>query len=286
MGSQRLRILKVSALNLTSEPPFHSQRYIELFDFIFSLNPAPLGWFGHERLTLYRYSVQEDILSGYFGRYTHIDPNSPWWDSDERRAIIDSEGHPVPQVREGIGPNFKEIPFCFFPKKHTLIFDIQNITPHQFFKGFISLLSNKEIVNRFGEISVTVLPREDALESILKIPNLIKIKFLLTIPNPDLLNALEKDFVERMERMGARLTEQRYISQTDKNIEPDDELISMMKLASKNGYVESTGKDSNGRQITKSTKQYPWKERVEYGEGESKINVIKRYAQHFLDSLR
>ena len=99
----RQRTMWLAALNVTSEPPFNSQRYAALFRLILDKTPAPLGIFGQERLTLYRFAQDGNIIEGAFGRYTYIDPNSPWWDSEERKALVDSQGKPLPQVREGIG---------------------------------------------------------------------------------------------------------------------------------------------------------------------------------------
>ena len=286
MNHTRGKKMRIAVLNITSEPPFDPNRYLDLFNFIYEMDPAPIGIFGHERLTLYRCNIENGNVFGEFGRYTYIDPNSPWWDSDERKALLDSEGNPMPQVREGIGPNFKEITFYFFSKSHLLYFDLKNITPHQLLNGLTSIISNEEVLNNFGKVNITIMPKEDALDIVLRIPNLKNIKFSLTIPNPDTLNIYEKNFEERMARMGARTTEQKFTSQTDKNLEPDAELISMMELASKNGYVQSAGKDADGKKITRSTKQYPLIEKVVRYAGESKIKCLKRIGEFFTEEIK
>jgi len=276
----------MAAVNVTSEPPFTPQRYADLFHLIINKSPAPVGMFGQERLTLYRFARNGNVIEGSFGRYTYIDPHAPWWDSEERKALVDGEGNPLPQVRQGIGPNFKEIPFIFFLDWHILVFDISFISPNQFFRGAQGVLAAWDIQEEFGAINLTVFPAVDALDKVLSLQQVRSIKFLLTIPNPDDLGDLEQEILDRMLTLGAGKTKQEYTSQQDSEIMPDSELKAVMSLASRNGYVEATGQDHNGKIQKHSTKEYPWQERAIYEDTEPKRSVLRRWGKWFAEKLR
>ena len=282
---RRARVMWMAAVNVTSELPFIPERYADLFQLIIDKSPAPVGEFGQERLTLYRFARNDNVIEGAFGRYTYIDPNSPWWDSEERKALVDDQGRPLPQVRQGIGPNFKEIPFIFFLDWHILVFDISVISPNQFFRGAQGVLADFAIREKFGVINLTVFPEKDVLDKVLSLQQVKSIKFLLTIPNPDVLGVLEQNFLDRMLTIGAGKTKQEYTSQQDTEIEPDNELKAVMTLASRNGYVEAIGQD-NGKTRKRSTKEYPWREKATYDNLEQKERILQRWGRWFAEKLR
>ena len=259
----RQRVAYLSAINIATEPPHSPNRYVEIFNYLHQATPTIVGRFSNERLTLSSLEIKDNIISGAFTRYTYIDPNAPWWDSEERKNLVDPEGNPIPQVREGIGPNSKFIYFSFFLEKHILIIDLQNISIHQFHKALMGMLANQAIMEKFGKINSTVIPEQDALTKVLSLKKIERLTYKLTIPNPDVIAGLEDAFTKRMQTIKVGTSELTLVALED-GITPDDELKAELNIASRNGYAASSGRNERGERETRSTKEYPKKIRRTY----------------------
>jgi hypothetical protein len=227
------------------------------------MTPSALGRIGkHERIMLDYFAGDALSLSGSFARFTHIDPNSPWWDAENRAAILDESGNPVPQVRRGIGPNLEHIYFSFIPESHLLVFDTRHISPKQFARGLQEIVSRDEITSQFGEIGITVVPKHDDIDKLLMLPRKRQIRVVITLPNgPDVPDTLEGRIKVRYERMNVRKAETVLVGQTDHNIEVDAELRAAVNVAATNGFAEVSYVGDSGVLETKSTKDYPRKEK-------------------------
>jgi len=189
----RQAVIWVYGLNISAEPPHSSQKYATLFQLI--KNEKIIGAFGNERLEINYFNIDIDTIYGAFVRYTYIDQNVPWWDSEAGKELIDEEGNPIPQVQSGKGPNKKDVFFAFSLEHHKLLIDSKNISIFQLQRAIATMLSNEKIVNSLGRINVTVIPAQDAIEKVLSIHRVNKISYKLTIPNPDIMgtHSLETD---------------------------------------------------------------------------------------------
>jgi hypothetical protein len=257
----RRKTLKVSAINITIEPPHAPSRYVEIFNLMRSISPPSIGTISrNERVMLDYFAQREDgteYIVGAFARFTFIDPNSPWWDSSSRSALLDNQGRPVPQVRDGVGPNLRHIHFQFMPQNHLLVFDVREISPSQLVKGLAGILSHRIILEQYGPVSLTLVPDHDVLSRMLALPQKRRLRILLTMPNTDVVSDNEGDILERYESMGLAKTEQTYAAQASRSLEPDSELKTVMNMAVQNGFVEVSGKDEEGKPAHLSTKDYP-----------------------------
>ena len=278
-GTGRQRVAYISGINIASAPPHSPQKYLNIFEYLGSGDINAIGSFGNERLTLSTQSIEGDIISGTFIRYTYIDPNSPWWDSQERKILVDEEGKPIPQVRYGIGPNTKPIYFSFDINRHILLVDLHNISINQMVRALGSIFSSDNFKSVFGEINSTIIPSSDAIEKVLSLRTIKRIKMSLTIPNADVASLSEEEIYARMNGMNAGKIEHEYVCQTDKSLEPDDELKLILNVASRNGYVSSSGRNERDKKESRSTKAYPKRERETYPASVNRFDAIKSIAK-------
>ena len=252
-----LMTLKAAALNITTEPPHTPGRYVEIFNFIRQMESPPSGAIaGSDRLMLNYFGQDKNTLIGTFARYTHIAPNSPWWDTENRQAILDVEGNPVPQTREGIGPNLRDVSFIFYIDSHLFTIDCRNISPNQFAKGLNIIFAHEAIASQFGPITVTVVPTSDALERLITLPNKRRIEIVFTLPNGEVPDE-EESILQRYKSMNAGRAQEIVTGQAEHSLEPDAELKTKMKISQINGYTTVDYIQSNGKLDRKSTKDFP-----------------------------
>lgn len=283
----RPKKLNVSAINITTTPPHSPENYLKLFNLIRDITPPPSGKISkNERMMLAYFAENEGVIIGVMAAYTHIDPNSPWWDSENRKAILDQNGQPVPQTRKGIGPNLREIPFIFFTNGHRIIFDTRGISPNQMFKGLAELFSHQLILSTIGEIFLTVEPEKDVLESMMHtVYSKNKFFIHLTMPNSDTVSDQEEKILNRYRDIGVGKTDQSYVKSGNDEIRPDAELLATASIANQNGYVTISGKDINGDPVSLSTKEYPKKMSATYRDAQY-WPAFKKLAQKMLKSVR
>lgn len=259
----RLKRLEVAAINITTELPHTRERYQQLFYMLRDLRPWVIGGIGrHERITIAFFGEDALSISGSFVRYTRIERDSPWWDEENRKVLIDDAGRPEPQVREGVGANSRHIYFHFLLDEHLLIFDTREISPRQLVRGLAQMVTRDEFVKEFGQVDITAEPNKDVLAQLLALPRKKTIKIMLSLPNgPDALETIGGRFKARLERMNLAKLEERYVGQSEGEIIPDDELKATMGLAASNGYTEVEYIGERGKLEKMSTKEYPLRER-------------------------
>ncbi|WP_084457856.1 DUF4747 family protein [Desulfocurvus vexinensis] len=252
--------LTVAVANVTLEPPHSPERYFQLIEAVISKEKPIAGKIGGDsRLMLDYYASHDAVVSGAFARFTYIDPGSPWWDSRNRKAILNEKGQPVPQVREGIGPNLKQVNFIFMLDGHRVVFDVRNISPGGFLKGLMGIFSDPFIANEFGPVNVTIEPEHDAIDKILAVPNKRKIYIKFSMPNGDVPSLLEEDILRRYREMDLGSTEQTYTALSGMDLKVDKEIDAKMKIASQNGFATVSGRDESHKRVVMSTKDYPLK---------------------------
>ncbi|EPR42151.1 putative cytoplasmic protein [Desulfovibrio sp. X2] len=281
-----LKKLSVAAINVTTEPPHHPSRYLELFELIRGIQPALSGGVhGDRRMMLHYFAETEGIIKGAFATYTQIDPESPWWDAENHSAILDNHGRPVPQVKLNLGPNFRDVNFIFYSAGHKLFIDTSNISPLQFARAFSEIANSIDLFEKMGRIGVTVEPARDLIDRIVSFPYKQKITINFIMPNPDITNQSEERIVERFQKMNASRTNQTYNAIKGTVISPDEELNALMEMASSNGHVEVSGKDGENRLVTLSSKDYPLKEVAQYSDALDYWSKLQTLAESLWNRL-
>jgi len=260
----RPKTLKTAALNITTEPPHSAERYMNLVKSLYTTERLWGSVGGSDRLVPQWLGAQKgESFIGVFARYTQIDPTALWYDTVARKPVVDEKGVPVPQVKDGLGPNYKEIAFVFYADVHRLVFDCANISPGLFAKALRGMFSHDEVMREFGPVSVYVLPTSDALETLLKLKKKTKIEIKYTLPNGDLVKE-EGRIMKRLEWLQASRVEKTITSQFGSELKLDLRLRAEMNIACTNGQVKVTGMGSDGVAQTKSTTDTPKIEKIRY----------------------
>lgn len=282
----RKRKMTLAAINITTEPPHAPERYLSIFRMLQESDKPLVGRLGGpQNITLGYCSIKASYVEGVFVSFTQIDPNSPWWDTEARKALVDEQGQPIPQVRKGIGPNTKHISFFFFAKHHRLVIDLRNVSAKGFAKGLESLFSNEQLSNEFGKINVTVEPKRNIIDEIVKLQHKSQINISISLPNSDAPSQMEKKIVQRLKTLGVARTEQTFRSSRGGEMTQDEELLATMKIGQSNGYVEAVGYGEDGKSITLSTKDYPLLYSESY-EADAYWKSLPKFAKKLLNLIR
>lgn len=269
------KVIQISGINIVTQP--HTpETYIQLLK---EVNQIAIPVSGNEHLMIsgLRPHIENgDWLSGIEGeivKFSNIDEHSQWINLTSGHLLEKGE---EPEIPKNIRPNGALFPFIFYPKNidgnsHKLFYISKSrnshtkkddtLSPNFVKKLFDKLFDNPDIKLKFDSIEVTVIPRTDALEQIFKLPKLNKLYLQITPPNPDDLEEMECKLLERYQRLNVKRVEETYIGNGD-HIEPDEELKSMARIAAHNGFVQGTGKDSEGKTVELSTTQVPMKEAI------------------------
>jgi len=78
----------------------------------------------------------------------------------------------------------------------------------------------------------------------------------------------EADILERLERQNARQLHQVMKSKKNHSLKPDQDVVDLARVASKNGSVKIIGNDEDGGKIVYDTKEHPWEEEDFYSDEE------------------
>lgn len=255
----RLKTLEIGVLNIKIHP--HTpEKYVELMEDLFKLaSSVAIRGSDYGTTNYVREIITGKPLEGLYGefyRYLEINEDEPWLDLKERKTILDKNGEPVPQVDGNKKPNAKEVEFVFYPVGHRLFYNSKNFYPTSAQKLLLNLFSNEVIKRKYGNIDVEIESSKEVIERILKIPSLTKLDISFTRPNDDDIGDLETKIFRRIENQNIRKFHQTISSPKEDGIEPDDETVALMHLATSNGQVDAVGY-SGEEKIIESTKPHP-----------------------------
>lgn len=216
------------------------------------------------------YVEQNEPIKGITGeiyRFVDLDPNEPWFNVTNKKEASEDEVKKI-SIPDHLKPHLARFSFVFFPVGHRLYLEMKNhgksISLLAAAAIFEALLSDNKSLEKFGPVEVTVIPHHDALKNIFRIPFIHQLKIELVRPNPDDHEEEEKKLLLRLEKNRAKTMQVTLKSSRSESLIPDAEIKTLAKVAASNGYVCASGRDSSDEPITRSTKDYPWIERVTY----------------------
>jgi hypothetical protein len=204
-----------------------------------------------------------NILVGQILLWAHIDPESPWLNTeknveatpDEKRAVVDA-------LPGNLEPNFRPFYYAFVEDKHRLVFETRN----EFGAHFSPQRAERMFSKLFGllpknfpaSFDATVIPEADSVEKIFKIPRLFSLEILIKRPNADDLGDEYERILKEMEAEGAdRYKVEKKKASKAETLTPTKGTKAVAESARENGYVIGKGKDANGKKIVESTEKHP-----------------------------
>lgn len=260
----RERTIKVGALNIAMHSPHSPRRYVQMMNDVFKLQRMVRlrKVYGAMLGTLYaaRQGSPDLGLNGEIYRFLKLDPNEPWFNSATREVATEGELRSI-KIPEHLLPHLQRIPFVFRPMTHRLYFAAKDRTdslgPLVAQRLFDQLLA--PLINEmdYPSIEVTVMPDQDSIERILRMPALETLTIKLVRPNADDGDDDQSRWLAKLETERARRIELRLVAERNATLQPDEETQIMAKVAATNGSVFATGRDVQGLPIQESTTAKP-----------------------------
>jgi hypothetical protein len=191
--------------------------------------------------------------------YRFINVSPPYFDTDKREVLKDSEGNPINLVPPHIKSNTKEVRFVLLDKVHRVFVETRFISPllaKAFFEG---LFSASEIQEKYGQVDVSIHSEQKAIKNILSMASIRSLLIKVSKPNPvgasrydaEVLGAMEEEGVDNL---ALELKTKR------EGMTPSLQTKKYMYTASNHGQVVAKGFDDRGESVKYSTEDYPMSE--------------------------
>jgi hypothetical protein len=286
----KFKKVEAGALNIKIHP--HStKRYVEYFEEIYSVGNHVKIWDKYYGTIGWLRAIDEEKpengIEGEIYKYLNIDPTKQWFDKKENKTIkVDKKDNPPP-IPDSLKPHLQEVYFLFFPQKHRLIFEANNLSHNSALKLFEGLLNNPTITKKFGISDIHIESSKETIEKILQLSRLAILEIHIALPNPD-DNGMsdEEKILARMDDEGARTVFERKTAFKGKSLTPDDKTKLMMKVATSNGKVYAVGYDEGEKRVVESTENHPLKEKDYYDPDKINIyNAFKLLAKKMLGKI-
>ncbi|MFZ6727401.1 DUF4747 family protein [Undibacterium sp. MH2W] len=263
-------VVHICAINIAMHNPHSADRYVRLFNKIFSLKKIiPTRGLNGVLMGSLRELVKDEPwkgLTGEFYQFIQLDSNEPWFDLDSKDEASTDDLKKI-VIPEKLKPHLARFVFIFFPREHRLFVQVKSgsrsLGPATV-KAVMERLLADDNLEEFGTIEVTVIPEFDSVDKIFALPYLRTIKIELVRPNPDDHDEAERLLLERLISQNAKKMTVELNSNRTMQLTPDDQTKVLAKVASTNGSVVATGKDNHGKSVKISTVDTPLLERIYY----------------------
>jgi Domain of unknown function (DUF4747) len=266
------RTISYTAFNIRIHP--HSpEKYVDLFEKLFDLR-RQINLRGDTYAIMTQIEpLNGDFLNGIVGeiaKFTRIEVGK-WFNIKKLRAAEEDETKKI-QIPDELRPNFTSFNFIFYPKNHYLVIEYKDkfgqISPKSIEIYLRTLLDLHEIVQEFNTVELTLIPREDQLDSVLSLKQINSLEMIIRRPNTDGLEDLEDEVLERLNQQNAEEEITILKAQKGKSIKANKRTIALGHVAQLNGEVKASGYDESGKRTEKSTKKHPFTDSGTYLSGE------------------
>lgn len=258
------RTIDLRQINISMHSPHSAQGYVDLFQKAYRLRHiatrGKADGFMLGALYNVKNAVEDNELQGEIYRFTNIDPDAPWFNTQTGRQAEESDTQQI-TIPQNLHPNLERILFVFRPREHRFWFvsrDRKTTMGPALAEGFLQQLfdevSRKHVL---PTVEVTVVPDEAAVEQIFSIHRMTKLVFEFKRPNADDADDVEKKIMDRMRDRRINRMREEMTSRDSKGIVTDDDLRAEAEAAAHNGHVEAHGFDAAGIAAFESTKAKP-----------------------------
>jgi hypothetical protein len=253
----RLRKISAAAMNIAADP--HSNEiYRAIISSIFKLKkPIKIAGDRYAILSFMRSSETEpDFFSGVISTFTQIDLSGRWFDAAEMSDADDEKISKV-IIPEGLFPNASSFYFIFDADKHALYYQNysngKTLTPRSSLNLFRGLVSDLSITERFGNINVSIIQSQEALDTLFSLKQIRKIEIVIQRPNADIFNEnFEQDIEAHLNSMHSKQVSVAYDAAPGQSITPTQEIRTVSRAALRNGSVKVIGRDDTGAKVLSS----------------------------------
>ena len=275
----RLRTIRLTALNIVTHP--HSPaNYVDLlYDILDIDDPVQVRGTKASIITMLWTSDEDSFwpksdkkkvpksVSGIIATFDRINFGADWLSLKSKKSATENELAEI-RIPRHIHPNAQYFLFTFFPRKHVMYVvteqQYDRLTPGAAATVFRKFCEKDAIASKYGKVEVSVLPDQEKLEEIFRLPRMRKVHLEFALPNPDQFDDPSKGVYKRFKKMGAGRVVQELTALATEKLTPDHELKTYMQVAADNGYVTAEGSDDQGKKIVLSTRDHPYKAELQY----------------------
>lgn len=276
----RKHSVPIGVLNIAMHTPHSDARYVELIQALYRLG-KPIRTRGTSGALLGKLyaeseSRSEDAIIGEFYTFLYLDPNEPWFNLQRNEEAIDDELNEL-KIPPYLKPHLARFLFVFLAEGHRMYIQLRNGKRSLSIKAAalaIKTLLADERMDNFGTVEVTVEPARNSVQKILDMDFLHSLRIELVRPNPDDHQDDEKRLLEELSNRHARKMKYELTSERHEPLEVDEEIKTLARVASSNGYVMGSGRDVNDAPVELSTRDTPFIERPTF---DPKEYTLKRF---------
>jgi hypothetical protein len=225
-----------------------------------------------------------ELYEGILTVWTDVDSSEPSIDkSTLQKKDVESS---LKKIFEERGFNNRSFNYVLDNVTHKIAVELKNdqgktISVKQVGKIFDVAFSR---LNREGQtFEVTVIPEDDALDFVLSLSRLDRVRMVIKRPNPgDHLDTDAADVLREMEEQNINKDERIFTRQSGtETINLNNSNLARAAVAATDGFVESGGRDENGVPDKRSTKEYPKVVRSTLEAGTSFLSALRNEARRF-----
>jgi hypothetical protein len=225
--------------------------------------------------------TQDGVFRGRLATWSEIDPKSPSVNKSSLEEMTLAEaGIKLP---DNIGFNSAIFYFAFRMPEHALYVELSNsegrsISPNSARKAFDVILGSAS-AKMVDELNVFLGSKSDAIDHVLSLKSIRKIKIDLKLPNPDDLSEAHQAALDKINSMKAQRLEATFTRAVG-----EDTLVlipewrAVTDLALNNGYVATTGINEFDEISERSTKDFPAEITEELADEDTGYRAVRRVA--------
>jgi len=285
--------VSIGALNITMHP--HSpQHYVQLFKdakimkCFARLSKDKAGLIATANY-LDKSKGKTSALTGDLYRFNDIDLQGNWFNTQTGQHAEEEDLERV-SIPEHLKPNSSRFQYLFFPESHVLFYESYydgHTLGHRNAKKLVEgALNDPRLVEKYGNIDVTIIPSREELSKAMEIPRMDRLTMLIKRPNPDNHKKAERKVLERLNAQNVSEYQSELTSIPGSSIEPDPETKALSEIAARNGTVQVKGRDSKGHPVQYNTVDHPWSHSEYYDpEVETAYNTFENTVIHVREDV-
>ena len=266
------RKIPVSALNIAMHEPHSPAAYVNLMHGLYDMkrvvNIRSLTGLLIGSMYPIEHGKPKDGITGEIYQFTNLDQSEPWFDVNTLEEATEEETREI-RIPDNLKPHLARFAYVFFPRGHRIYLQTRNknrsLSIISMRKFLLALISDTNAPDT-PKVEITVEPERDTISKILNIKYLRKLHISLVRPNPDDLGEAERELLKRLAQQGADKMDVALHADGNQKLTPDNDTVTLAKVAASNGVVVGHGRDAANNPIRKSTVDQPWSEVAHFNE--------------------
>lgn len=256
----RPRIMSIAKMNVEMDTPHSPARYVQLLKTAYKLF-RDIKVRGDDRFIFTNMEIKGDHILGTIGKFTHIDFNKNWLNLSAMKSADKNDMSKV-IIPSNLRPNYEPFYFYFYPKKHLFIYE-KNSSPKIVRKFLDTLFSDKEIVDEFGYINVSIIQSKEGLNEVLRLDKILELEMKIRRPNPDDNGSLDEEVMKAMEESGSSELDFKLKGSRTSGVIVTPAIRKLGEAALKHGQIDSRGLQGN-KVVSLSSEDHADIDRIDY----------------------